>query len=1206
MNRSAVSRLARLALVCLVLPVVLLSLAPGRAAADPVAVTQGELVWGVKESWRNYVGTGLLSDGAAVNPNGTYAFPVVSGSYDDATKTTRLELAGTVHWQHYPDFPVPGRWGLDTTFTDLELEISPAAQVLRGTNIGYSREDPGGDLHAEVDVVLAKLDIAGATTAFDAGETSWSAIPAVAGAGMGLYPEGTPVDPVSFSYDGPGGVPDLGEHWDTPGGIALEAGGRWVSEKAFGTASNSGRALYASPGGDLLHLVELTGGKTANALLSFRGLDSVTMQPLGPAAQVTYQTKLDQYFKTDYDPQTETVFFATGGDGASKAEVWVRAARWNPATSTYDLEPVGQLRNLLAVDSLVWNPIAEELAVVQQISAAEGAGPSLANELNLFKRDAGGQWVKQTMPLPMPATGPYSGGVREASPFGCPSQFTDQNCLGVARDGSYIQAPASSTFSVDGAPLPWTAIHIEVSEGAAQTAAIPGTAATPNEQGVPFGYSATAPGADGTVLLHSTFFSQISIARVDVVDGVAQLVGSPYKAAEHGNLSSSASFAGSIADDAQRGWEWVTDVADPDSYVLNAMADGEIVSRHRYTEFVVQGYAKLAVGPDGSVYIPVKDQASGKFAYQRLVYVGRRATIGAQPQAAEVALGTEEESESASFTSTVLGGDPAPERQWQVKAPGSSSFADIPGEADATLTVEATRGMGGTDYRAVYSSGAGQFVSESATLNVEYAPQIVSEPASRSVVEGADAVFLLNADGAPEPTVTWQRRVGGFWQSIAPDDDNFVVNGPSLTVLQTNLEQSGALFRAKLANSVATVFSKTVKLTVTPKVTIPDEGLDLENVSLEWSGNPEMQKVPPFGNSNYFSAGVSAGDEATYSAFADNAAVYQVTSSGTESFATWATRAGHVASGGRQVVRLFGGDARIEPDGSATVEWEGAFSVNFYGGMVPFSVSDPVLTIDDQGDGTLVADLQGCASSQANPDECAPLAPASDVTVATFSGVDVDPAGVVSVEPDYAGVEVTVPVPFAPQSRVGAEWGAWPQEFVDFHLATGLSSYWYSSGGAFDPYKKPDPFLVDFDGEALPDPPPPEPKSVPPVPLPVPPEDDPGAKGDVARISAIDGVQLLDRRRATIATLTCPGEGFCAVLAPRRVKLRIGRKPHWAKVIVPRTVDGGDSAELELRLSRRAARKLGSRTATGRLGVTLRTQTEAVESRIAVRLRKGS
>lgn len=368
-----------------------------------------------------------------------------------------------------------------------------------------------------------------------------------------------------------------------------------------------------------------------------------------------------------------------------------------------------------------------------------------------------------------------------------------------------------------------------------------------------------------------------------------------------------------------------------------------------------------------------------------------------------------------------------------------------------------------------------------------------------------------------------------------------------------------------------------------------------------------MQKAPPFGNSNFFSAGVSDGTEATYDAFAENAAVYQVSSSGTEAIATWSTRAAHVSSGGKQLVRLHGGEGRIEPDGSASVEWSGSWSVNFYGGLVPFTFTDPALLVDADGAGTLSAAMSGCESSQANPTECTPFAAVPDVTVATFSGVEVDPTGAVTIAPDYAGVEVTVPTPFVPQNRLVAGWGSWPQPFVDFQVKTGLSSHWYSSGGTFDPHKAPSPFVVDFNGEALPDEPPAKPVAPPSGPQPKPAVNSPAPSGEEAMISATARSQALDgKRRATVATVACPGDGFCAVIAPGRVILKIGGKRYRAKVITPKTLDGGTDATIEVRLSKAALRKLGRKTARGRLAVSVRSPAGSVRRIVLVRIRKGS
>jgi hypothetical protein len=87
----------------------------------------------------------------------------------------------------------------------------------------------------------------------------------------------------------------------------------------------------------------------------------------------------------------------------------------------------------------------------------------------------------------------------------------------------------------------------------------------------------------------------------------------------------------------------------------------------------------------------------------------------------------------------------------------------------------------------------------------------------------------------------------------------------------------------------------------------------------------------------------------------------------------------------------------------------------------------------------------------------------ADVVVASFaSGVVLAPDGQITITPDYAGVEVDT-TGGATQNRVVSGWGSWPQTFVNFHLANGLSSHWYSSGSASrDPRKPPYPITVDF------------------------------------------------------------------------------------------------------------------------------------------------
>ena len=70
-----------------------------------------------------------------------------------------------------------------------------------------------------------------------------------------------------------------------------------------------------------------------------------------------------------------------------------------------------------------------------------------------------------------------------------------------------------------------------------------------------------------------------------------------------------------------------------------------------------------------------------------------------------------------------------------------------------------------------------------------------------------------------------------------------------------------------------------------------------------------------------------------------------------------------------QLVEFGGGQAAINPDGSATVDWDGSFSINFYDGLVPFTITNPHLEVSAAGTGVLTADLTGYEVEMSNPNE---------------------------------------------------------------------------------------------------------------------------------------------------------------------------------------------------------------------------------------------
>lgn len=1052
---------------------------PARAASTDIST--GTVSWGIKASWRSYIGAHNTTTGGGATVSGVtgnvadgFDFPVTSGSYDDATRTTTLQLAGWVRFQAYRDDA--GRYALDSTFTDLELRMGPDAQEIRGTYVGYSRDDPGGAMEEYVDVVLATLDPAGAAgTSFEADRTTWDAIPSQGGDGQALYAPGTTFDPVSVDYEGPGGMPDLAERFAEPGAPVLGEGARWLSGSAVSGGNNASRSLEVSAQGDLVYAVQFDAAHGAQNLI-FTALDAQELTPVGtPYTHPMVATgSAGRFLRTAIDPATDTIFFVTAKDGTAQNEVTLRTVRFDRVNGTFDAGVVGAIATSTSpgVGNLTWNRASGELGVL--VSSA-----STATEQNPYVlvrvRPTDDGWSVSRAPVQWPASGDFPGGWGLSRTTTASSSNDAVASLAALGDGSYVVATNATSVRVDGVDHYAPAFRLlPTGDSAVEVSGIADTAAKPFDEtgAVHYGWAAATAGPGGSVYLHGLNQRLDDYQRVEVEGGAAiarpATVGEPIPLyLEYGFRTSR--IAEMLAYDADRGFLWASDDSDTAGRTLKLVDDSGTLAGYRIAEFSRGGGGAMVIrtGVDGSVYVPIQSAANPReFGYRRMVFEGIAPEVTTQPEDVAVELARGEAKRPVSLTAAIdpsLGG----EVQWQARRPGESRFRDVPGATTVTLQVDATPATGGTTYRLKVANDAGVVVSDEASLEVNYAPRFGLDARGRTVTEGSDATFVVNAQASPQLTaVTWQRRVGGYWQPIEEDDDNVVVETAdgvsSLTVVGTNVDQSGSLFRAKAVNPVGTTYSAAARLTVNAKRGVPAAGLALDGVTLEWSGSEELQSAPPFGGSNYLSAGVSAGDEASYRAVEGDVAILHRAADGAETPARWATRAAPVAGDVDQLVRLSGGHAQLAADGSGRVRWEGSFSVNFYGGLVPFWLTDPELVVAADGTGTLTADIDGYGSSMANPEQRTPLDAVADVPIATFSDVEIDPAGEVTVTPAYAGVEVDLPAEVTQQNRTAEGWGAWPQAFVDVHLATGLSSYWYSSGGAADGKKPPAPFSVDF------------------------------------------------------------------------------------------------------------------------------------------------
>ena len=155
--------------------------------------------------------------------------------------------------------------------------------------------------------------------------------------------------------------------------------------------------------------------------------------------------------------------------------------------------------------------------------------------------------------------------------------------------------------------------------------------------------------------------------------------------------------------------------------------------------------------------------------------------------------------QTVTFTAAATG-NPAPTVQWQVSTNGGSSYSNIAGATSTTLTLTTTTAsQNGSKYRAVFTNSVGSATTTAATLTVQYAPTVTTNPANHSVSAGQSVSFTAAATGNPTPTVQW-------WVSTDGGNTYSIIAGATSTTLTLSstvtASQNGYRYRAVFTNSV--------------------------------------------------------------------------------------------------------------------------------------------------------------------------------------------------------------------------------------------------------------------------------------------------------------------------------------------------------------------------------------------------------------------
>jgi hypothetical protein len=172
------------------------------------------------------------------------------------------------------------------------------------------------------------------------------------------------------------------------------------------------------------------------------------------------------------------------------------------------------------------------------------------------------------------------------------------------------------------------------------------------------------------------------------------------------------------------------------------------------------------IAQDGDEFRAVFKNRHGKVATHAAelsVLAGyAKPVVETQPQSTTVVLGAE-----ASFTA-VAAGDPAPTAQWQLSENGGTTWTDVAGATQTTLTLTAATAVNGYEYRAVFTNVLGSTNSTAATLTVG-GTAITEQPQSEDVASGYPVSFTATASGSPAPSIQWQVSTdhGQSWSNIA-------------------------------------------------------------------------------------------------------------------------------------------------------------------------------------------------------------------------------------------------------------------------------------------------------------------------------------------------------------------------------------------------------------------------------------------------------
>jgi hypothetical protein len=230
----------------------------------------------------------------------------------------------------------------------------------------------------------------------------------------------------------------------------------------------------------------------------------------------------------------------------------------------------------------------------------------------------------------------------------------------------------------------------------------------------------------------------------------------------------------------------------------------------------------LAAGDDGARYRAVFTNSEGSTPTSAAtITVTFGPTVTTDPVSQTVPVGR-----TATFTAAASG-NPAPTVQWQKShrpfscglagvrsacaVAGSPSFVDIDGATSTSYTTPAlTTADDGTQYRAVFTNSTDSTATSVATLTVNEAPVVTTQPTDTTADVGTTATLVSDASGYPTPTVQWRVSLDGG-VTFSPITG---ATSPTYTTPALTLADNGVVYDAIFTNSAGTATTDSVEVTV--------------------------------------------------------------------------------------------------------------------------------------------------------------------------------------------------------------------------------------------------------------------------------------------------------------------------------------------------------------------------------------------------------